>query len=75
MFVPQLARSAGGQWTLAYAGPAQAYWLIWARSSEGPEWSNTGDMPTTDFPTTADAMNPGSTWWQIKVCGEGDNNS
>ena len=74
--VPVLNRDPGGHWTLTYAGPTQAYWLVWARSSAGPEWANTGDMPTSDFPSTDDAMVPdGAAWWQIKICGEGDNNN
>jgi len=74
--VPVLNRDAGGHWTLAYTGPTQAYWLVWTRSSDCATWASTGDLPTTDFPSTDDALAPaGTSWWQVKICGEGDNNN
>ena len=68
-----LNRSAAGLWTLTYAGPAQTYWQIWARSSGGTDWSNVGEMRNSAFPAPDSDMVPdGASWWQIKVCGDGD---
>ena len=72
--VPQLTRNAGGQWTLAFAGPTQALWQIWARSSDGVDWANFGEVQTSEFPATDEVMTPGGVWWQVKICGEGDFN-
>ncbi len=74
--VPVLTRSASGQWTLAYAGPAQAYWQVWIRSSSGAEWAESGEMRASSFPASDDDMVPGGvSWWQVKICGEdGDGN-
>jgi hypothetical protein len=70
--VPVLNRSASGQWTLTYAGPAHDYWQVWARSSGNPAWTVTGEMSTSDFPATYEDMAPdGASWWQVKICGEG----
>jgi hypothetical protein len=72
---PVLTRDAGGQWSLTYMGAAQVYWQIWSRCSENPEWSNLGEIRTDHFPAGDDAMSPGGTWWQVKICGEdGDGN-
>ncbi len=74
--VPVLNRSASGQWTLTYAGPAHDYWQVWARSSSGADWSNAGEMRASAFPASDDDMAPdGVSWWQVKICGEdGDGN-
>jgi hypothetical protein len=73
---PVLTRDANGMWSIAFAGPAQIYWQIWARSSANPEWSDSGDTQTSHFPAPdADIVPDGVTWWQIKFCGEdGDGN-
>jgi hypothetical protein len=69
--VPVLNRSAAGQWTLSYAGPAHDYWQVWARSSGNADWTDTGEMGTSDFPATDSDMAPdGVSWWQVKICGE-----
>jgi hypothetical protein len=74
--VPVLNRSAAGQWTLTYAGPAHDYWQVWTRSSGNVDWSETGEMRTSAFPATDGDMAPdGESWWQVKICGEdGDGN-
>ncbi len=74
--VPVLNRDAGGQWTLAYAGPAHDYWQVWTRSSGGADWSESGEMRNSAFPASDDDMAPGGvSWWQVKICGEdGDGN-
>jgi hypothetical protein len=74
--VPVLNRSAGGQWTLTYAGPAQGYWQIWVRTSGNAAWSKSGEMGNSAFPATDGDMAPdGMSWWQVKICGEdGDGN-
>jgi hypothetical protein len=74
--VPVLNRSASGQWTLSYAGPAQTYWQLWVRSSGNPAWADTGEMGNSAFPATDGDMAPdGMSWWQVKICGEnGDGN-
>ena len=73
---PVAARAANGVWTLTYDGPAQTYWQVWARSSSGTDWGNTGEIRTSAFPATDGDIAPdGVTWWQVKFCGEdGDNN-
>ena len=73
--MPVLSRTAGGQWTLAYAGPAQSIWQIWARYAGSEAWSDFGEISTSEFPAADDAMSPGGAWWQVKLCGEdGDGN-
>src|SRR6516165_5945871 len=42
--MPVLSRTAGGQWTLAYAGPAQSIWQIWARYAGSEAWSDFGEI-------------------------------
>jgi hypothetical protein len=69
--VPVLNRSAAGQWTFSYAGPAQEYWQIWARSSDGAAWAKTGELPTSSFPASDGDIAPdGAAWWQVKICGQ-----
>ena len=68
--VPVLNRSAAGQWTLSYAGPADDYWQVWARSSSNAEWSKTGEMGNSAFPASDDMVPIGESWWQVKICGE-----
>jgi len=69
--VPVLTRSAGGLWTLAYAGPALDYWQIWVRYEGSETWSQSGELPTSAFPSPdADIVPDGSPWWQVKLCGE-----
>ena len=68
--VPVLSRDAGGQWSLAYAGPAQDYWQVWARYEGSEVWSNIGEVRTNEFPLGDDVMTPGSAWWQVKICGQ-----
>jgi hypothetical protein len=74
--VPVLNRSATGQWTLTYAGPAHDYWQVWTRSSGNAAWAKTGEMRTASFPASDGDMVPeGVSWWQVKICGEdGDGN-
>jgi hypothetical protein len=73
--VPVLNRSAAGQWTLTYVGPAHDYWQVWARSSGNVAWTNTGEIATSDFPASDDIAPVGESWWQVKICGEdGDGN-
>lgn len=68
---PVLNRSAGGIWTLTYAGPPIDNWQIWARSgSYDPAWSVYGEVDSSQFPVTDAVMTPGGTWWQVKACGE-----
>ena len=72
--VPVLARSDAGLWTVSYAGPAWNFWQVWARYEGSEPWSNTGELRATDFPVADAAVVPdGALWWQIKMCGEGDN--
>ena len=66
--VPVLNRSAGGQWTVAFAGTAPITWLVWSRYPGNEAWFNSGEA---DFPVSDDALSPGTAWWQIKICGEG----
>jgi hypothetical protein len=68
---PVLNRSAAGQWTLTYVGPAHDYWQVWARSSGNVAWTNTGDKRTDSFPAQDAEIAPvGESWWQVKICGE-----
>jgi hypothetical protein len=74
--VPVLNRSAAGQWTLTYVGPAHDYWQVWARSSGNTAWAETGEKRTDSFPAPDAEIAPvGESWWQVKICGEdGDGN-
>jgi hypothetical protein len=69
---PVLTRDASGQWTLAYAGPAQTYWLVWVRWNGDVEWTNSGELETSNFPAQDADMKPddSAVWWQVKLCGE-----
>jgi hypothetical protein len=69
--LPVIARSAGGVWTLTYAGPPQDYWQVWTRYEGSAAWSKSGKLQTSDFPAPdADVVPDGTPWWQIKMCGE-----
>ena len=73
--VPVLNRDASGHWTLAYAGPAQALWQVWARYPGSETWAVYGELQTSSFPALdGDVVPDGAAWWQIKLCGEGDFN-
>jgi hypothetical protein len=54
----------------------QDNWQVWVRSSGNPDWSETGEFRTGDFPASDDEMVPdGALWWQVKICGQdGDGN-
>jgi hypothetical protein len=66
---PVLSRDANGNWTLSYSGAAQNMWQIWARYEGSTNWSEFGEIQTSQFPSSDDAMSPGGAWWQVKVCG------
>jgi hypothetical protein len=70
---PVLNRSAGGQWTLSYAGPKQDFWQIWARSSGNTAWANSGELSSSSLPAPdSDVVPEDASWWQVKFCGEND---
>ena len=74
--VPVVNRSASGEWTLTYNGPAQDYWQVWARYAGSEAWSNFGEIQTSSFPASdSDVVPDGVTWWQVKLCGEGAGDS
>jgi len=72
--LPGLNRDGGGTWTLAFTGPVPVSWQLWTRSSADGNWSQSGELSPDDFPVAEVDINPGGTWWQVKVCGQnGDN--
>jgi len=71
LLVPVINRTAGGVWTLTYAGPTQDYWQVWERYAGSEAWSESGELQSSNFPATdADLVPDGTPWWQIKMCGE-----
>jgi hypothetical protein len=71
---PVLTRDASGKWSVAYTGPAQEIWQIWARYPENETWADFGEIGSDRLPATDDAMSPDGAWWQVKVRGEDDQN-
>jgi hypothetical protein len=67
---PQLARDAGGNWTLAANGMAVTTWQVWSRNDSNPNWDILTHVDPTSFPQTDGNMSPGGAWWQVMVCGE-----
>jgi hypothetical protein len=68
--VPQLARDAGGNWTLTANGMAVTTWQVWSRNDSNPNWDLLTHVDPTSFPQTDALMSPGGSWWQVMVCGE-----
>jgi hypothetical protein len=67
---PQLARDAGGNWTLNANGMAVTTWQVWSRNDANPNWDLLTHVDPTSFPQTDSIMSPGGAWWQVMVCGE-----